>query len=50
MCNTCINDVSSVLENNMKNENMCLLINQVDKRFIKPPIAQSIWSNLTTMV
>ena len=22
MCNTCINDVSSVLENNMKNENI----------------------------
>ena len=26
MCNTCINDVSSVLENNMKNENICVYL------------------------
>ena len=43
MCKTCINDVSSVRENNIKKKS-CLgryLVNWFDKRLIKP-IAQSL--------
>ena len=50
-CKTCINNVSSVRENNMTNKNMSgsiyILAIGFYKRFIKPTIA---WSNLTTMV